>query len=250
MTRRTALCIAAGCLFYLGALIATFPAAWVAYAIERVSGRNFLLRSPTGTAWSGGGQLYVHQGSGRLLDLGMLRWNTSLAGIFAGRLGADVVLGNAASALRLELSPASIAIRGLSMEFPGTLLSTFAPRLETLGPQGTLLVRSDSLRFDENSILGLANIEWRSVRLARAPGLDFGSHIARLRGGGGKIDVELGTIDGSLRLSGGGTWTKTGGLNVTGAIEHGEDQPAAMGSFLQSVCSEYRNRRCDFRIAQ
>jgi hypothetical protein len=248
--RRNALYIATGCLFYLGALIATLPATWMAYAIERISRQNFQLRNPAGTAWSGSGQLYVTQSSGHLLDIGLLRWNTLLSGIPAGRLGVDLVLGSATSAMHLELSPASVAIRGLSLELPGTFLSIFAPRLETLGPQGKLLVRSDSLRFDENSILGLANIEWRSVRLARAPGLDFGSHVARLRGGGGKIDIELGTIEGSLRLSGGGTWAKDSGLNVIGAIENGEDQSTAMGAFMQGVCSEYRNRRCDFRITQ
>ena len=72
--------------------------------------------------------------------------------------------------------------------------------------------------------------------------------LARLRGGGRKIDIEFGTIEGPLRLSGGGTWARDSGLIVSGAIEHGEDRSSTMTPFLQGVCNEYRPGRCAFRI--
>jgi hypothetical protein len=120
--------------------------------------------------------------------------------------------------------------------------------VEAFGPHGKILIRSDSLRFDANSILGLAEVGWRPVRLARAQGLELGSHVARLRGGGRKIDIELATIEGPLRLSGGGTWTRDSGLTVSGAVEHGEDRSGMVAQFLRGVCSEYRPGRCAFRI--
>lgn len=248
MTRRAWLYLATGCLAYLAALIATTPAPWVSRSIERLSHHALLLREPAGTAWSGSGRLYAQQRTGELVDLGLLRWNTLLSGIGTGKIGAEVTLGESANAMQLELSPLSTTIRALNVELPGRLLSIVVPGLEALGPQGKVRIRSDNLRFESNSILGLADLEWRPVQLERARGLALGSHVARLRGGGSKVDVELGTIDGSLRLSGRGTWTVETGLDISGTLEHGEDRSGETVSFLQSVCSEYRARRCEFQF--
>ena len=245
---RIAAYVATGSLAYAAALIATFPAPWFAHAIERISKQTLLLRDPVGTTWSGSGRLFVRQRSGEMLDLGMLRWDSSLFETLAGKLAADLTLGESTTAVRLELSPASTTVRGLNLELPGRILENVAPGLEALGPQGKILIRSDNLRFDANSILGLADVEWRPVQLARAQGLELGSHLARLRGGGRKIDIEFGTIEGSLRLSGGGTWARDSGLIVSGAIEHGEDRSGTMTPFLQGVCNEYRPGHCAFRI--
>lgn len=246
--RRTGLYIATGCLAYVAALIATIPAAWFSRVIEGISGQTLLLRDPVGTAWSGSGRLFVRQRSGDMLDLGALHWVSSLSGALTGKLAADISLGESATPVHLELSPASTTVRGLNLELPGQILANIAPGVEALGPHGRILIRSDSLRFDANSILGLAEVQWRPVRFARAQGLDLGSHVARLRGGGRKLDIELATIEGPLRLSGSGTWAGDSGLTVSGAIEHGEDRSGMMAQFLRGVCSEYRTGRCAFRI--
>jgi general secretion pathway protein N len=242
--------VAAGCLAYAVALIAMLPAPWMARHIENASNQSVLLRDPAGTVWSGGGRLYVRERAGTLLDIGALRWTASPASIFTGKLAVELALGSAAPSARLQLSPFSLAILGLNLELPGRVIASFAPPLEALGPQGKLLIRSDNLRFDGDSVFGLANIEWRPVRLARAPGLDLGSHVARLRGGGSKVDIELGSLGGPLRLSGAGVWTRERGLLATGAAEHDEETGAALAPFLQGVCTSYANRRCEFRLAQ
>lgn len=247
---RTRWAVAFGCLVYALALVAMLPATWVARSVENASKQTVLLRGPAGTLWSGGGHLYLRERAGTLVDLGAVRWRTSAWGIFAGRLAAELMLGGSAPAIRVEWSLSSVAVRGLEVELPGRILSTIAPPLEALGPQGKLLIRSDSLRIDGDSVFGLASIEWRPVSLARAQGLALGSHVARLHGGGGKIDIELGTTDGPLRLSGGGTWTRERGLQATGAVEHGDNVAAGIAPFLQGVCSSYANRRCEFRVAQ
>jgi general secretion pathway protein N len=159
-----------------------------------------------------------------------------------------VTLGENTAAVQFDLWSASTTIRTMRLELPGKLLAFVAPGLESLGPQGNILIRSDSMRFDAHSALGIADLEWRPVQLERARGLALGSHIAHLRGGGRKIDIELGTLDGPLRLSGRGTWSAEAGLDISGALEHGEDRTGETASFLQGVCSEYRNGRCGFRF--
>ncbi len=246
--RRIALVCAAAVAIYAIALAAMVPAAWIARAVERASAQKLLLREPAGSLWAGSARLYADQRSGSLLDLGALHWKTSWSALFTGKLAADLTLGEAAEAMQLQVSPSHTTIRGLKLELPARILSAYAPGLEAFGPEGTLRIRSDDLRFEDGSILGLAEIEWRQIRLARAQGLDLGSHVARLRGGGSKVDIELGTLEGPLRLSGGGTWVRDAGLTLSGAAEHGAEPSPALATFFRGVCAEYRDRRCAFRL--
>jgi len=236
-------------LAYLIALAATLPATWISRAIERASSEGLLVRSPAGTVWTGNARVYAKERSGPPLELGELRWKTRWSALFTGKLVTDVAFANAARPVHLELSPFGLSLRGLDVTLPAQVLASFAPGLETFGPGGVLRVRSDGLRVERGSILGLAEVEWRNVRFSRAPGLLLGSHVARLRGGGNKVDIELGTLEGALRLSGTGTWDPKTGLRVAGAAEHSAQAPAELSRFLQAVCSGYRNGRCAFRIA-
>jgi len=248
--RRAIAYLALGGLAYVAALIAMLPAAWVSQALERLSARALLLRDPAGTAWAGTGRLYVRKRSGDLLELGLLRWSTSLSGIPAGRIGAGVALGNPAPSMHLEVTPMRLAIRRLDLELPAEVLASLAPALEAMGPEGTVSIRSDNLQIAADSVLGLADIEWRHVGLAPLRGIDLGTHIARLRGGGSKADIELGTISGPIRLSGRGGWTASAGLAVSGTVEHGADPSGRLVPFLRGMCSEYRDGRCAFRLQQ
>jgi general secretion pathway protein N len=240
---------AVGAFAYLVALAATFPAAWVSRALERASAEKLLVRAPEGTLWTGHARVYVRERSGAPLALGELRWKTAWSGVFAGKLASDVTFGDAERPVHLELSPFGVTLQGLDVVLPARVLSAFVPGIDTVGPDGMLRVRSDNLRVEDDSILGLAEVEWRQVRFARAPGLDLGSHVARLRGGGSKVDIDLGTLEGSLRLSGSGTWDLKAGLKGAGSAEHGAQVPPELPPFLRAVCPEYSNNRCGFRFA-
>jgi general secretion pathway protein N len=239
---------AVGAFAYLVALAATFPAAWVSRALERASAEKLLVRAPEGTLWTGHAQIYARDRSGPPLELGELRWTTSWKGLVVAKLASDVTFRDSAQPVHVELSPASLSIHGLDLALPGSVLASFVPGLETLGPGGELRVRSENLRLDGDSILGVAEVQWRQVRMSRAPGLELGSHVARLRGGGTRIDIELGTLEGPLRLNGSGSWTRETGLKITGSGEHQAEAPAELPQFLRAVCPEYRNNRCGFRF--
>lgn len=246
--RRVAAYCVVGGVIYLAALIATVPAPWVSRAVERASVHKLQLRAPAGSLWAGSGRLYAIQRSSPPVELGELRWKTAWPAVFTGKLAADASLGDSSRTTRIEVSPGGAAIRGLDVALPARVLASLVPGLEAFGPQGTLRIRSESQRFDAGSILGLAEIEWRQVSLARAPGVDLGSHVARLRGGGNKVDIELATLSGPLRLSGSGTWTPEAGLSLTGMVEHDAQPTPALATFLSGVCNTYAQNRCRFQI--
>jgi general secretion pathway protein N len=246
--RRLALYVAWGCLAYAIALVAMLPAAWLSQTIERLSQQRLELREPSGSAWTGNGRLYARTRAGDFLDLGAVRWKSSHAALLRGRLGADVTLNEDSRPIRVELGPGSIVVTDLALEVPGTLLATLAPPLQVFGPQGRLRVQSDNLRIERDSVLGLATVEWRDIRLARSSGLELGSHVARLRGAGSRVDIELGTLAGPLRVAGTGSWSPRGGLAVSGTAEPRPDAAAALVPFLRGVCPEFRDGRCIFQI--
>jgi general secretion pathway protein N len=244
MSRRLLLLLVVGALVYAAVLVASFPAPWVSHMVEMASQRKLVLRDPAGTAWQGSGRLYARQRSGALVDLGAVRWTASPATLLAGKLGGELTLAD--KTMQVEASPSSVTVRRLDVQFPGALLAGFAPELAAVGADGVVRVRSDSLRVESDSLLGLAEIEWRGLRLARAQDLDLGSHVARLRGGGAKVDVELASLEGPLKLTGGGSWTRSAGLVVSGSAEA---RAASVAPFLRSVCAEYRDSRCNFRYS-
>ena len=246
--RRLALYVAWGCLVYAFAVVAMLPAAWLSQTIERRSQERLELREPSGSAWAGSGRLYARSRAGDLLDLGSVRWKSSPAALLRGKLGADVTLNEQSRPIRVELGPGSVALTDLALEVPGTLLATLAPPLQVFGPQGTLRLQSDNLRIEGDTVLGLATLEWLDIRLARSSGLQLGSHVARLRGAGNRVDIELGTLSGPLRVAGAGSWSPRGGLAVSGSAEPRPDAAAALVPFLRGVCPEFRDGRCIFQI--
>jgi hypothetical protein len=246
--RRVALYCAVGAVAYLAALLAMFPASWVSDALERASGHRLLLRAPEGTLWSGRARVYARDRSGPPLELGELRWKTAWRALLAAKLASDLAFRDAAQSMHVELSPAGLSVHGLDLALPGGVLASFVPGLDTFGPGGELRVRSDNLRIDGDSVFGAAEVQWRQVRMSRAPGLDLGSHVARLRGAGSRVDIDLGTLEGSLRLNGSGSWSRETGLKMTGSGEHPAQAPAELPQLLRGVCPEYRNNRCGFRF--
>ncbi len=249
MTRqRLALYCAVGALAYLAALAAMLPASWISRAVERASQEKLLMRAPAGTLWDGRARVYARERAGPPLELGELRWKTAWNGLLTAKLASEVAFGAAERPVQVELSLGGLSVQGLDLALPGRVLASFVPGLETFGPGGELRVRSESLRVSDDSILGVAELEWHQVRLSRAPGLDLGSHIARLRGAGSRVDIELATLEGPLRLSGSGTWDLKAGLKGAGSAEHGAQVSPELPPFLRAVCPEYRNNRCGFRF--
>jgi hypothetical protein len=80
----------------------------------------------------------------------------------------------------------------------------------------------------------------------------FGSHVIRMRGSGSgsKVDIELATLEGPLRLGGRGNWTRSAGLAVSGTVEHVAQPTPVLTAFLKGMCTDYRDDRCRFEIRQ
>lgn len=247
--RKVLVYFAWGGLAYALALLVLLPAAWLSQTVERLSGQRLELREASGSAWAGSGRLYARSGSAALIDLGAVRWKSFPASLLRGKLGADMTLDDAPKPIRVEVGPGGIAVTDLALEVPGKLVAALAPPLQVFAPEGRLRIQSDNLRIEGDTVLGLATVEWRDIRLARTSNLELGSHVARLRGAGRRVDIELGTLGGPLRVAGAGSWSPRGGLALSGTAEPRPDALAGLTPFLRGVCPEFRDGRCFFKIS-
>lgn len=241
--RRITLYVVAGVLTYCAALAAMLPAAWIAHALQTQSNGRLELRDAGGTAWSGSGRLFARSPHGALVDLGTLRWNASAWSLPTLRIRASVTHGTAAHPMLVEVSPWGLAVQRLKVDLPGAAVAAFAPSLATLGPEGSIHVRSDSLRVERGSMLGLADVEWHGLRLSGAQGVLLGSHVARLRGGGERVDIDVSTLDGPLSVRAKGAWNRATGLTLAGTAE---PRTPDLVPFLRGFCAGYRNSVCEF----
>ena len=230
--------LAVGALVYVAVLIATAPSTLVSQFIEIQTQERLSLRDPAGTVWSGSGRLAARLRSGEVLDLGPLAWETQLWSLAVHVKPGDLVV---------HLSPRELLLRDLDFRVPGALVASLDPALEALGPRGTVRITSDELRIGRGSLLGLAELEWRDVRRARVGGLARGSHVARLRGGGGTVGIELASLEGPLQLRGAGSWDRREGFSISGSAQAAGGE---LAGFLKSVCAEYRDARCAFRYSR
>jgi general secretion pathway protein N len=228
---------------YAGAAAMTAPAAWLARALEDASAGRLLAGEISGTVWTGSARLFVRTPDERALDLGVLRWTARPSGLFPPRIGAALRLPAAAQPVLLQISPASIAVERLDLQLSAALLPALVPALATLGPEGTVRVRSESLRLERNAYFGLAEVEWRRAALAGQPGIALGSHIARLRGAGERVDIDLGTLEGALHLRGKATWRPNGSFEIAGTAEA---RAPEIASLLQAFCVSYQDATCHF----
>jgi hypothetical protein len=240
--------VAWGILVYALALLAMMPAASISYTVERLSGQRLELRGASGSAWSGSGRLYARTGAGALTDLGAVRWRAYAAALLRGKLGVDLTLNETPEPIRVDLGLGGIAVRDLVLDVPGKLVAALASPLQVFAPEGRLTIKSDDLRIEGETVLGLATVQWRDIRLARSSDLELGSHVVRLRGAGSRVDIELGTLGGPLRLVGGGSWSPRDGLVLSGTAEPRPDAADGLVPFLRGVCPQFRDGRCIFHI--
>jgi general secretion pathway protein N len=125
----------AGLAAYLVFLVATLPAAWLGYALERASGGALALGDPRGSVWNGRGALAVRSSSG-FRGVADIEWRCNPLSIFSGRL--SVALTGTASGGDLKatvgLGLGSVRLQNVEATIQAALLEQARPSRLDLGP--------------------------------------------------------------------------------------------------------------------
>ena len=233
----------------LVALIAFAPATWLAQAIASATQQHVVLADARGTIWTGSAVMVVTGGvdsrdaaalPGRLnWSLGLRRYGLALrlqhACCLNGTTELQVRPGLGRVAVTLVPSPGWIG------QWPSAFLSGYGNLLNTMQLGGALRLSSPGLTIE--SVQG----RWRLVGSASIDLINASSRISTLETLGtyrvtlqgnpdpnGPTLIQLSTLEGSLRLSGQGTWSANG-VRFQGEASAEEADQAALNNLLNII---------------
>jgi hypothetical protein len=211
-----------GAALYIVFLVATFPASWLAYGLERVRGMPVRLVEPEGTVWRGEGVLAPAVSVAGALPP-RIRWQLSPLWLFAGRARVTVESADPDARLhtRFTLSRGALAIDGLDAALPARIATSVYAPASYFGPDGTLRIEAKGIELRDGYLSGEANATWERAELRGMGVRPTGSYRLRAKATGKQAEFTLATLDGDLRVAAEGDWewTQRGRLRARGTAE-------------------------------
>lgn len=207
--------IAGGLIGALLALLLLPPAAWLAQALQSLSGARVLLLDARGTLWNGSAQLVLAGGAGS-------RDRAALPGRIDWRLrpalrGLDLQLTAGCCTpepLRAQWQPrwggARLTLLPGRSSWPSALLTGLGTPWNTIQPQGELSLDNQGLSFDwvdgRLKLEGRLSLEARDLASRLSTLRPLGSYRLTLDAAPAAPTLLLETLSGNLKLSGSGQW--------------------------------------------
>lgn len=236
----------AGALLGLVVGIVVFaPAAWLAYAVGHFSQGQVQWLEPRGTVWRGDARLMLAGGSGsqdaRMLP-GRLYW-TLRPGITAWQLaiGAECCTAQP-QVVDLSWRQGSwrVAMASGESHWPAALLGGLGAPWNTVQPRGQLRLRAQGLSLEwfagRVQVQGVGTLDALDLSSGLSTLRPIGSYRLRLAGHGlaRPPQLELETLEGSLKLTGRGQWNGAR-WNFRGQASAAPEQELVLGNLLNIV---------------
>jgi hypothetical protein len=212
---RPATLAALGIAAYLVFLAALAPASVVAARL--LQGGPMELSDVHGTIWKGAASARIRLAAGAL-DLKELRWRFAPMRLLTGRIAFDVTALDPRFSAQGQLARSfgGNEARDVGGKGDAAMLAAVLPLLATWQPRGELAFTAPLLAWDEREVRGSARAEWRGAAISLPEARALGTYVAELRGEGGPAKLTLTTPEGTLRLSGEGSFAPPGQLALRG----------------------------------
>jgi general secretion pathway protein N len=226
----------------LFALVFYAPARWLAGALNQASAGQLQLVAVRGTVWTGSARLQLSGGAGSLetaLLPGVVDWTLRPGwGALNLKLSADCCTAAPLHAtLLVGLRGAALQVADGRSQWPADMLSGLGTPWNTVQADGSLALLTQGLK-----------IEWFAGRLAFAgrvelTALALSSRLSTLKPmgsyrlvltGGSEPVLTLSTLEGSLQLSGSGSWVGSR-LRFNGEASALPEHEAALANLLNII---------------
>lgn len=227
----------------LATLLAFAPAQWLADGVQRASNEQVQLRNARGTVWQGTAQLVLSGGLGSNDSValpGVLEWRLRPQwGPLQLSLQAACCMSHA---LRVDLSPVGwggvrAQLSDHTSAWPSSLLAGLGTPWNTLQLEGQLalsLMKFSIGRVHNTVALdGQVQLSATQVSSRMSTLRPMGSYRVTLNGGPSPT-VQLETIEGSLELTGNGTWVGQR-LQFEGVATAKPDRIEALSNLLNII---------------
>lgn len=224
------------------AFIVFAPARWLANAVAERSGGRVLLSQPQGTVWRGSARLVLTGGAGSAdaaalptpLDWRLrLRWN-----------GVRAEVSSACCTPKPMILRSSLRWGGMHLEiaegqshWPAGLLAGLGTPWNTLQLDGDLQLESRGLSVESVAgrlaISGKAELTAQQLSSRLSTLRPMGSYRITLQGGRTPT-LQLDTLEGSLHLTGSGSWVGSR-LRFSGVASAAPDRESALSNLLNII---------------
>jgi general secretion pathway protein N len=237
----------------LGAVVGTLvavllfaPAQWLARGVAQATQGRVQLRAAQGTVWTGSAQLVLGAGSGSdaLTALpSRVHWRlrpgasgASLALAAPCCLSHDWLWKLAPTLQGVVMTPADLTAAQPS-RWPSSLLSGLGTPWNTLQLEGTLALSAQQMRLElangQWQLQGSAQLDAQRMTTSLSTLKPMGSYRMRWQGGAAPT-LTLSTLDGSLQLSGQGSWAN-GRLHFDGEASAAPERAEALANLLNII---------------
>lgn len=226
----------------LFALVFYAPARWLAAALNQASAGQLQLVAVRGSVWTGSGRLQISGGAGSLetaLLPGVVDWSLRPSwGTLNLTLSADCCTTTPLVAtLTPGLRGAALQLADSRSQWPADILAGLGTPWNTVQAEGSLELSTQNLKlqwfagrlaFDGRVELSALALSSRLSTLK-----PMGSYRMTLTGGSTPL-LTLSTLEGSLQLSGSGTWVGSR-LRFNGEASALPEHEAALANLLNII---------------
>jgi general secretion pathway protein N len=221
------------------------PARWLAWAVERGTAQQVLLREPRGTVWTGSAQLVLAGGidsrDASALP-GQLDWRIrpSWRGLQAALQASCCMLKPWQLRIEPRWTGAYLHIGDGQSHWPATVLTGLGTPWNTVQPEGTLALSAHglSLQWVAGRMLidGRLQLQANDLSSRLSTLKPMGSYRLTLAGGGDDAvpALRLETLTGSLSLRGSGQWVGSR-LRFSGEASATPDRVDALSNLLNII---------------
>lgn len=215
------------------------PAEVLAWAVAKQTAQRLYLTDAKGTVWEGSAKPVVASGT-QQLELAPLRWHFVQNRLLRGQVAAqlDFVTG---SRVMLSTTHDSVTLENADLTLPASLLGIVFPTLSLWQPDGTLQLKTPSLRLASQRPDGAAQLLWKNASTSLSRVRPLGDYLFDIRAAQRGIDYTLSTLAGPLTLSGHGYWRSRDDWTFTGEARPRPDRQADLHDLLQ-LFSRQRDR--------
>lgn len=224
------------------AVLVYAPASWLAAAVQEASAGRVQLIEPRGTVWTGSAQLQLTGGVGSRDSAvlpGQINWRLRPGWLALNvQVSADCCTSAPLQArLTQHWSGAALQVLDGRSQWPAALLAGLGTPWNTVQAEGSLQLSTQSLSMawfeGRLTVSGQAELAAMALSSRLSTLKPMGSYRLKLVGGT-TTTLELATIEGSLQLSGSGSWTGPR-LRFDGVASASPEHEAALSNLLNII---------------
>lgn len=215
------------CVVYFLILSATAPAALLGWVFTAPTGIAF--EQLAGTLWHGSaGKLRIASSAGPI-QIRDFKWEVQWRYLLHGEIALTLETAAATGSLSVARDFAGLRIAHADLTLPAADLAQLLPALALWQPGGEVQFQTQG--FTPHAT-GAATIVWRNAALNLTPLKPLGDYRLQLLNTDGKINGQLETQSGTLRLTGAGEYSKQSGLHFSGIAQADAAHAATLQSLL------------------